>query len=98
VTEVQLPDRTNPKECLEWALRTLDWFSGPQNRNALGADQIRGIARNLLAAALKEDPKLHAHPMLRKNGMLYRRRIPGEKKFLDKLLAPPGTTPESPSL
>lgn len=86
MTELLLPDRNNPRECLEWALRTLDAFSRKENRGILGAHQARSIARNLLAAALKADPLLHAHPMLRKGGLLYRNRRSGEKRHLEKLL------------
>jgi hypothetical protein len=85
MTDLVLPDRSNPRECLEWALRTLDAFSRKERRGVLAVKEIQGIARNLLAAALKADPSLHDHPMLRKNGQLYHRRAAEEKRYREKL-------------
>ena len=97
MTELSLPDRSNPRECLEWSLRTLDAFSRKEFRGILGADQARSIARELLQSALKADPNLYAHPMLRKSGQLYHRRTSGEKRHLEKLLAlPPEATSTGP--
>lgn len=87
MTELNLPDRSNPRECLEWALKTLDAFSRKEFRGILGANQARSIARELLQSALKADPNLHAHPMLHKNGQLYHRRTSGERRHLEKLLS-----------
>lgn len=87
MTELLLPDRNNPEECLVWALRTLDALSRKENRGMLGAHQVRSVARRLLDEVLSQNPHLHSHPMLRKHGQLYQNRRSGEKRHLEKLLA-----------
>jgi hypothetical protein len=90
VTDLVLPDRSNPKECLEWGLQTLDVFSRKELRGALGAKAIQAVARRLIAEALKADPNLYAHRALKKWKPLYRKNLPSQKQsHLEKFLPKP---------
>lgn len=89
MTDLLLPDPNQPKECLEWALRTLDLFSRKERRGVLAVKQIQGIARHLVNVALLKDPSLHNHPMLRKHGQVHHHRKTDVPAHQVKLLPKP---------
>ena len=75
-----LPPLSDPRSRLTWALRTLDVFSQPSNRDALGADNLRNAARAVLVRTLDAHPNLKWEPSLRKHRALWNRHLEQERQ------------------
>ena len=80
-----LPLLNDPQARLVWALKTLDVFSQPKNRDALGANNLRVAARKLLLQVLSAHPELKHDQLLQKHQPLWQKHGQERQRHADQV-------------